>query len=104
MIIGGFDRHLDLGNLTKAVTSTADIKKLLLVGQSRQRVAKDLEGNEYKNFEILDSDNIGEIVKQAQSLATNGDSVVLSPGFASFDMFKNFEDRGNQYKQTVMSL
>ena len=44
------------------------------------------------------------IVSQAQALAQREDAVVLSPGFPSFDMFKNFEDRGLQFNAAVDKL
>jgi UDP-N-acetylmuramoylalanine--D-glutamate ligase len=44
------------------------------------------------------------IVARATVLAESGDAVVLSPGFASYDMFKNFEDRGEQFRKVVESL
>ncbi len=45
-----------------------------------------------------------EIVTEAKAHAQKGDAVVLSPGFASFDMFKDFEDRGQQFKEAVHNL
>ena len=45
-----------------------------------------------------------EVVADAQRLAQPGDAILLSPGFPSFDMFKNFEDRGDQFKQVVAKL
>ena len=48
--------------------------------------------------------NMQEIVNTASEMATVGDVVLLSPGAASFDMFKNYKDRGNQFKEEVRKL
>ena len=45
-----------------------------------------------------------EAVKMAYKLAERGDAVLLSPACASFDLFKNYEDRGNQFKEAVRNL
>ncbi|MGC8964434.1 MAG: UDP-N-acetylmuramoyl-L-alanine--D-glutamate ligase, partial [Brevinematia bacterium] len=45
-----------------------------------------------------------EAVKSAKELGKSGDIVLFSPGYASFDMFKNYEDRGNKFKEIVNSL
>ena len=45
-----------------------------------------------------------EAVKMAQRIAEKGDSVLLSPACASFDLFENYEDRGRQFKQAVQNL
>lgn len=105
LIVGGFDRMLDLTELTNAIQShSKDIRKVLLIGQSANRVADALTSVNFDNFQITDSTNMQEIVKEATSFAQPGDAVVLSPGFASFDMFKDFEDRGNQFRESVRSL
>ena len=63
-----------------------------------------LRAHGFTNYDVLQSKHIEEIVDHARSVAQAGDSIVLSPGFASFDMFKNFEDRGLQYKNYVNGL
>ncbi len=105
MIIGGFDRNLNLDNLVNAIKENSQtIKKVLLIGQSRIRVAAFLDNIYYNNYKILESKNMEEIVKEANAIAQPGDSIVLSPGFPSFDMFKNFEQRGEEFKQAVINL
>jgi UDP-N-acetylmuramoylalanine--D-glutamate ligase len=53
---------------------------------------------------IVDASSMDEAVKTAYYLARNGDTVLLSPACASFDLFENYEDRGNQFKQKVRNL
>jgi UDP-N-acetylmuramoylalanine--D-glutamate ligase len=48
--------------------------------------------------------NFPEAVRRATELADAGEHVLLSPGFASFDMFRNYEDRGNQFESLVQNL
>ncbi len=105
MIIGGFDRKLELSGLTKTVLDkNNEIKKIILIGESAKRTANELKNLGYDNYVINTSNSIDEIVAQAKSLAEDGDSVVLSPGFPSFDMFKNFEERGNKFRLAVQKL
>ncbi len=105
MIVGGFDRFLPLDEMIEAFTNhAADIRKVLLIGASAERVAETCRAANFTNFEISDAKTFGPILKKATELAQPGDAVVLSPGFASFDMFKNFEDRGNQFRKSVEEL
>jgi UDP-N-acetylmuramoylalanine--D-glutamate ligase len=105
VIIGGFDRMLPLGDLAKTIKNDSGaISKILLIGASKDRVAAELDRVGFDNYEKVESKDIGEIVKRARELSQPNDSVVFSPGFPSFDMFKNFEDRGNRYKAEVSLL
>jgi UDP-N-acetylmuramoylalanine--D-glutamate ligase len=105
VIMGGFDRNLPLVDLAETVTAhDKDIRKLVLIGASAKRFAGELDTVGFSNYEIDESTNMPEIVTHARSFAQAGDVVLLSPGFASFDMFKNFEDRGEQFKNAVEIL
>jgi UDP-N-acetylmuramoylalanine--D-glutamate ligase len=52
----------------------------------------------------VDAGSAADAVKKAYELSQKGDIVLLSPACASFDLFKNYEDRGNQFKQAVLDL
>lgn len=105
MILGGFDRHLPLDQLAATMKAEeANIRALLLIGNSAERLADELRTAGMHNLRISTATDMQGIVDEATSIAKHGDSVVLSPGFPSFDMFKNFEDRGLQFKQAVNSL
>mgnify|MGYP002623690810 FL=1 len=103
-IIGGFERMIPIEDLTKHIAGSSDVRAVLLIGQSKQRVADELTRAGFTNFRISDAQTMTDIVAEARELAQDGDAVVLSPGFASFDLFKNFEDRGNQFKSAVNEL
>ena len=104
LIIGGQDRMLDLADLAKALQSSKSIRSVILIGESAARTSQTLEKQSFENFELSSVKDMESIVKLAQSKAKKGDAVVLSPGFPSFDMFKNFEDRGNQFNTVVDKL
>jgi UDP-N-acetylmuramoylalanine--D-glutamate ligase len=105
VIIGGHDRGLDLTELATALNELkSEIRKVVLIGASARRTAKVLQENGITNYVLSKSDTMQAIVKEATSFAQPGDAVILSPAFASFGMFKNFEDRGNQFNDAVEAL
>ncbi len=105
MIIGGIDRGVALYNLAEHINRSApSIRKVLLIGQIADKVKKLLEDVGFHEYEVLSVKTMKEIIDHARELAQPDDVVILSPGFASFDMFKNFEERGNQFKQEVNAL
>lgn len=104
LLAGGKDRGLDLTNLTDVLASDSTIKKVLLIGESGPRLATALRTMNCTNFEVMDGGNMQEFVQIASNIAAPGDAVLLSPGFPSFDMFKDFEDRGIQFNQAVQNI
>jgi UDP-N-acetylmuramoylalanine--D-glutamate ligase len=106
MILGGYDRMLDLDHFGPyALSRQDDFRTLLLIGASAQRLAESLKKTGFTNYVVkADAKTMEAIVGEARTLAQPGDAIVLSPGFASFDMFKNFSERGQQFKAVVQSL
>lgn len=104
VIIGGHDRGLDLIDLINEIRDNKHVKKVLVIGASGQRVAQTLKGHGYNNYQISTAQNMPAIISEAVALARKGDAIIFSPGFPSFDMFKDFEDRGNQFKAAVKAL
>ncbi len=105
VIVGGFERGLDLTELTQAfVANQSTISKVLCIGVTGSKVAESLKKAGFTNYEVVAEKSMNNIVKKTQSTAQSGDAVLLSPGFASFDMFKNFEERGLQFKEAVNAL
>ena len=105
MIVGGFDRGLSFDVLAKQIEANSDkIHHVVAIGQTGPRLSDSIKASGYSDVTVSDKKTMQAIVDQAKSFAQPGDSIVLSPGCASFDMFKNFEDRGLQYKDCVNKL
>jgi UDP-N-acetylmuramoylalanine--D-glutamate ligase len=98
-IAGGIDKGNDYSMLMDLVREK--VKAIICLGVDNSKIHKVFDGI-VKN--IVDTTNMAEAVKSAYYLARNGDIVLLSPACASFDLFENYEDRGNQFKQEVRNL
>jgi len=106
LIVGGKDKNSPVDELTKCIASKkAELKHVILIGQLSDKIAEGLDSYDFKNYSNLGMNtNMASIVQLARSHATEGDSVILSPGSSSFDMFKNFQDRGDQFNEAVKAL
>ncbi|MCK5731087.1 MAG: UDP-N-acetylmuramoyl-L-alanine--D-glutamate ligase [Draconibacterium sp.] len=98
-IVGGIDKGNDYSML-KGLASKK-VKAIVCLGKDNKKIHDSFEGD-VKN--IVDVSNMEEAVKAAYYLARNGDTVLLSPACASFDLFDNYEDRGIQFKKQVRNL
>ena len=105
VIIGGHDRMLDIDGFGDFIKNDAEnVKHIVLIGDSKERVAKLFTQKGIKNFTISNAATMQKIVAEAQTHASSGDAIVLSPGFASFGLFNNFEERGLAFKEEVAKL
>lgn len=77
------------------------VKVALLIGETKNKIYESLKGTDAKMLFPL---NMEEAVKTAFELSGPGDVVLLSPACASFDMFKDYVDRGNTFKKIVNSI
>lgn len=102
IILGGSDKGADYTELAKTVAAS-DIRKVLLIGNQAERIQTALEQAGFTNF-LPGGDNIQEIVQAARDQARTGDVVLLSTACASFDMFKNYKDRGEKFTAAVLAL
>ena len=105
IICGGYDKHIPFAPLGDELCLRA--KEVVLTGHTAQKIREAIEHSE--NFQahpvpIHWEDDFRQAVLKASSLAGEGDIVLLSPACASFDHFKNFEERGNLFKTIVMEL
>lgn len=93
LIVGGSDKGVDLTPIAELAKRAGS---LLCIGQTGRTIAS-IAG-------IEPAHTLAEAVRIASETAQEGDAVALSPGCASFDQFKSFEDRGNQFRDLVHSL
>ncbi|MBK6283535.1 MAG: UDP-N-acetylmuramoyl-L-alanine--D-glutamate ligase [Draconibacterium sp.] len=98
-IAGGVDKGNDYAMLKGLAKEK--VKAIVCLGKDNQKIHDAFKGV-VKN--IVDASSMDEAVKAAYYLARNGDTVLLSPACASFDLFENYEDRGTQFKQKVRNL
>lgn len=105
LIAGGYDKHLEYEPLAKPIVDK--VKALILIGQTsgkiREAVEKELQSRG-KQLDIYQCNEFPEIVEVARKVAKSGQVVLFSPASASFDLFKNFEERGNTFKKLVNDL
>lgn len=105
LIAGGYDKHIQFDELAAAVAAQPNIKKVILIGQTRMKIAAALDSVGKSDLYVLSDDtSLRPIVEMAKTFATAGDVVIMSPGCASFDMFRNFGDRGDQFIALVEGL
>ncbi len=98
LIAGGRDKASDFSLLRPYVEGR--VKALVLIGEAAEKIGNALQGC----CEIHYASTLSEAVVKSRELAQVGDTVLLSPACASFDMFRDFEDRGRQFKEIVHNL
>ena len=98
LIAGGKDKNADFSSLKKIMKKK--VKHLILIGETRPKFRSLLNGS----FGYEESDSLKDAVHKAKEKADKGDVVLLSPACASFDMFADYIDRGNQFKSIVKNL
>ncbi len=105
LIAGGYDKHLDYTPLAKPILDK--VSKLILLGDTKEKIynaVTNLNKEIGKDIEIYKCDSLEEVVNTAKKVSKSGEVVLFSPASASFDMFKNFADRGIKFKDLVMKL
>ena len=105
LILGGSDKGLDYQELMREIEKKENIKNLILIGDVGNKIADTLKGYTFQGNVInMGYSSMEEIVKKAFETTPRGGIVILSPAAASFDMFKDYKDRGNQFKNSVLKL
>lgn len=102
IILGGSDKGADYLALANAVARN-NVRRALLIGDQAARIQQALEQVGYTDF-AAGGDAMEAIVRNAQAAAQAGDVVLLSTGCASFGIFENYKDRGNQFKAAVQAI
>jgi len=98
-VVGGIDKGNDYSLIEKDVK--AKVHTLICLGKDNNKL-KNFFGDKVMN--ILETQDVKELVRMALQASKAGDVVLLSPACASFDLFKNYEDRGTQFRNAVLEL
>jgi UDP-N-acetylmuramoylalanine--D-glutamate ligase len=98
-IVGGIDKGNDYSELFQLVTKK--VNAIVCLGKDNKKI---MEAFKDKVPTIVETFSMEEAVRSSYYLAKKGETVLLSPACASFDLFKNYEDRGRQFKQAVRNL
>jgi UDP-N-acetylmuramoylalanine--D-glutamate ligase len=98
LIAGGRDKAGDFSALRDQVSSK--VKTLVLIGEAAEKIRQALGDL----TETVAARDLQEAVELSRERAKKGDTVLLSPACASFDMFRDFEDRGRQFKKIVLEV
>ena len=98
-IVGGVDKGNDYSELAEMVDEK--VKAIICLGENNQNI---IDAFKDKVNTIVQASTMSEAVNQSYSLANKGETVLLSPACASFDLFANYEDRGVQFKKSARTL
>ena len=103
LIAGGYDKKLDFDEMAKVIS--AKVKDVFLIGDTARSIAEAIDKTDSKTKpDVARCDSLAKAVHLAADTAAAGDVVILSPACASYDMFENYEQRGNLFKSLVNKL
>ncbi len=102
VILGGSDKGASFNELAQTVKNN-NVRAVVVIGKMGKPISEALQKLGYKNI-VEGGNTMSEIVATAHAQAQLGDVVLLSTACASFDMFKNYQDRGEQFKSAVLAL
>ncbi len=101
VILGGSEKNADFTHLAEFIAQNATIRALIIVGVTAPRIMQALDAAGYGGPTLTNATTMAEICEQVLSVAEAGDAVLLSPACASYDMFRNYKERGDQFKSYV---
>lgn len=103
LIAGGYDKNLDYTPIARPILNK--VSKLILFGATRDKIYQAvMKEKTNEDIEIYVENSLDEVVSKAREVAVPGEVVLFSPASASFDLFKNFADRGEKFKEKVRGL
>ena len=103
LIMGGSEKHADYSKLAQTIAKNR-VRAVVLIGDTGKRIEKELKTAKFSGTASFIEGDMEKIVKTALSFAQEGDAVILSPASASFGLFKNYRDRGEQFMEAVKKL
>ncbi len=104
LILGGSSKNSDFAELGKVIGESENIKAIIQIGEEWNRIKAEIKTVRPETLIIEGAKNMEQVIAAASKIAVEGDVVLLSPACASFDKFKNYKDRGNQFKEEVNKL
>lgn len=103
LFLGGFNKETSFNELATELTKTK-VRKVIAYGQTGKKIEEALNNSGIDNVEYMDTKDFNKIIRAGLETAKAGDVVVFSPGCASFDMFKDYLDRGNAFNDALNNL
>ncbi|MBI5530930.1 MAG: UDP-N-acetylmuramoyl-L-alanine--D-glutamate ligase [Candidatus Doudnabacteria bacterium] len=100
LILGGSSKNSDFTELANTLAAANNVKAIIFIGPEGKKI-KNLLNGRFSGQSLEGAQNMEEIFTQIKKVASSGDVVLLSPACASFDMFKNYQDRGEQFINQV---
>lgn len=105
LILGGSEKNSDFSNLAKLIVENKNIKALVIVGQTTEKILQALQSSgQYSGQIFTGARDMEEIFSQIKEVSRSGDVVLLSPACASFGMFKDYKERGDKFIEEVNKL
>lgn len=99
LICGGSEKNVNFDELATEISAAKNIKEIVLIGTTALRIQTALKQAGFAGKAKMDLSSFDEVFQYLQGISQAGDVVLLSPACASFDMFKNYIDRGEQFKE-----
>ena len=104
LILGGSSKNSDFSELGKVISERENIKAIIGIGEEWKKIKEDILNLGAKTVLIEGAETMEKIVKAVSKIAETGDIVLLTPACASFGMFRNYKERGEQFKNEVRKL
>lgn len=104
IILGGASKGIIDFETVASTAAQTGVKNAILIGGQASKIQEVLEKYDISYVNMGSSTTMKKVVQKAHELAAPGDVVILSPAYASYDMFKNYADRGDQFMQAVNEL
>ncbi|MDD5067547.1 MAG: UDP-N-acetylmuramoyl-L-alanine--D-glutamate ligase [bacterium] len=99
LLMGGRDKGLDYSELNE--TLNRNVKYLILIGEAKEKIRSMIRYDQERIYLI---DDFKKAVEKSYEISRPGDHIILSPACTSYDMFRNFEERGERFRKEVLAL